>query len=66
VAHRARLRLLGDGWTSYGRTTIPDDKVVEVSEEEAATYLRYRGRARSVEFVEWVEDPADAEEQPQT
>jgi hypothetical protein len=66
VARRARLRLLGEGWTSYGGYTIPDDRIVEVSEEEAATYLRYRGRARSVEFLEWVEDPAGAEEQPQT
>jgi hypothetical protein len=33
--------------------------------EEAANYLRHRGRARSVEFLEWVEDPADAEEQLQ-
>jgi hypothetical protein len=36
-----------------------------MSEEEAANYLRHRGRARGVAFLEWVEDPADAEEQLQ-
>jgi hypothetical protein len=65
MARRVRLRLLGDGWTGYGGYTIPDDGIVVMSEEEAANYLRHRGKARSVEFLEWVEDPADAEEQPQ-
>jgi len=57
--------LLGDSHSGYGGYTIPDDGIIEVTEEEATIILRRRGSARSVEFLEWVEDHADAEdEQP--
>jgi hypothetical protein len=69
MARRARLRLLGDAHSGYGGYTLPEDGIVEVTEEEAANILRGRGRgrgsARTVEFLEWVEDRPDAEdEQP--
>jgi len=67
MARRARLRLLGNGWIAYNGATLPDDRVIEVTEEEAANFLRERGSARSVEFVCWVDDPDDhAEEHAQT
>jgi hypothetical protein len=73
VTRRARLRLLGEGWISYGGATLPDDRIIEVSEEEAAAFLRHRGSARRVEFVEWipgvsgsggVSDSGDEDDQP--
>jgi hypothetical protein len=62
MARRARFRLLGDHWIAYGGGTIPEDRIIEVSEEEAADFLRHRGSARSVEFLEWVPDPATPHE----
>jgi hypothetical protein len=67
VARRARLRLLGEGWISYGGATLPDDRIIEVSAEEAAAFLRHRGSARRVEFLEWipgVPDSGDEDDQP--
>lgn len=66
MAGRARLRLLGNGWIAYGGYTLPDDRIIEVTEEEAANFLRQRGSARSVEFLCWVEDSDDAEKPAQT
>jgi hypothetical protein len=43
--------LLGDGWHTYGGATIPDDRIVEVSEEEAAAFLKDRRSARGVEVL---------------
>jgi hypothetical protein len=59
VARRARLNLFGEGWIAYGCATIPDDRVIEVSEAEVASFLRHRGSSRRVEFVEWVPDAHD-------
>ena len=67
MTRRARLRLLGEGWISYGGATIPDDRIIEVSEEEAAHFLRHRGSTRRVEFLEWipgVSDSGDEDDQP--
>jgi hypothetical protein len=65
MARRARLRLLGEGWLSYGGATMPDDRIIEVSEKEAASFLRHRGSMRRVEFIEWVPVAEDSqEEQP--
>ena len=64
VARRARFKLLGDGWTAYDGYAIPDDRIIEVSQEEAASFLHRSGSARSVEFLGWVEDPAVKDEQP--
>jgi hypothetical protein len=63
MARRARLRLLGDGHSGYGGYTLPGDGIIEVTEEEAANILRRRGSARTVEFLEWVQDRPDAEEE---
>jgi hypothetical protein len=58
------VRLLGDSWRTFGGATIPDDGVVELSEEEAAAFLRDRRSARTVEVVGWVGDEAQ-ETEPQ-
>jgi hypothetical protein len=65
MARRARFRLLGDDWIAYGGDAIPEDRIIEVSEKEAAEVLRQRGSARSVEFLEWVPDPSDAPDDKQ-
>ena len=36
--------------------TLPDDRVIELSEEEAAAFLRDRSSARTVEVLGWVDD----------
>jgi hypothetical protein len=36
--------------------TIPDDRIVELSEEAAAAFLRDRRSARTVEVLGWVDD----------
>ena len=55
MTRRLRVRL-GDGWRSFGGATIPSDRVIEVSEEEAAVFLRDRSSARKVEVLGWVDD----------
>ncbi len=56
MARRVRLRLLGDGWHAFGAETVPEDRVVEVSEVEVAAFLRGRSGARHVEILGWVKD----------
>jgi hypothetical protein len=56
------LKLLGDNWHAFGGLTIPDDRVVEVTEQEAAAFLRDRSSARSVEVLGWVDDHPNAAE----
>ena len=53
---RVRLKLLGNGWHSYGGARIPDDREVVVTESEAAEFLEHRGSARDVEILGWIED----------
>jgi hypothetical protein len=62
MARRVRLRLLGDGWFAYGGAEIPEDRVVEVPEAEAAELLRDRSSARRVEVLGWVDN--DGEKDP--
>ena len=59
MRRRLRVRLLGDGWHTYGGATIPDDRVVEVSEEEAAAFLKNRSVARTVEVIGWVDEQSE-------
>jgi hypothetical protein len=54
--------LVGENWLEYGGAVIPDDRVVEVSEAEAAALLRDHGSARSVEVLGWVDDHAQSED----
>jgi hypothetical protein len=59
--------LLGDGWLVFGETSLPEDRVIEVSEHDAAQLLQRRGMSRKVEFLGWVQDPPTlerAEEHP--
>jgi hypothetical protein len=51
--------LLGDGWHTYGGATIPDDRIVDVTEEEAAAFLKDRSTARTVEVLGWVDEQGE-------
>ena len=51
------MKLLGDGWRGYGGYEIPDDRVIVITEAEAAAFLRDRGTARTVEILGWVDAP---------
>ena len=65
MTRRLRLRLLdrpGTGWHVFGDTDVPDDGVIELSEEDAARFLRDRGSERAVEVLGWVE--ADEPQEP--
>ena len=64
MTRRLRVRWLGDNWHAFGGLAIPDDRVVEVSEEDAAWFLRQRGSARSVEILGWVNDQANEQADP--
>jgi hypothetical protein len=65
LARRARFKLLGDGWAAYGGHAIPGDRIIEISEEEAASFLHRRGSGRALEFLGWVEErPEIEDEQP--
>jgi hypothetical protein len=55
VTRRLRVRLLGNGWQTFGGAAIPDDRIIELSEEEAAAFLKDRRSARRVEVLGWVE-----------
>ncbi|HEY9456638.1 MAG TPA: hypothetical protein VIQ56_01930 [Gaiella sp.] len=59
MGRRVRLKLLGDGWHAFGGTEIPADRVIEVSEAEAANFLRHRGSSRSVEVLGWIDEQED-------
>lgn len=61
MERRVRLKLLGEGWHAYGGATIPEDRIIEVSESEAAEFLRHRGSARRVEILGWVDDEERSE-----
>jgi hypothetical protein len=50
------LKLLGEGWISYGGARIPDNREIVVTEAEASEFLRHRGSARRVEILGWIED----------
>jgi hypothetical protein len=69
MARRVRLKLLGEGWHAFGDVEIPEipkDRVIEVSEAEAAAFLRHRGSARGVEFLGWVDEQAENAERAET
>ena len=55
MTRRLRVRL-GENVRTFGDAHIPDDRIVELSEEEAAAFLRDRGTRNSVEVLGWVDD----------
>jgi hypothetical protein len=61
MSRKLRVRLLGDDWIAYGEHSIPEDRVIELSEEDAARYLRAAG-TRKVEILGWIDtdDPDQA------
>jgi hypothetical protein len=65
MARRLRVRLLdraGSSWHAYGDSTeLPKDRVIDLSEADAAQFLRNRGASRSVEILGWVDDDSDDE-----
>jgi hypothetical protein len=56
VTRRLRLRL-GENVRTFGDASIPDDRIIELSEEDAAAFLRDRRTRSSVEVLGWVDDP---------
>ena len=65
MARRLRVRLLdraGSTWHAYGGSAeLPEGRVIELSEVDAAQFLRNRGASRSVEILGWVNDESDDE-----
>jgi hypothetical protein len=59
MSRRVRLKLIGDGWHAYGGT-IPEDRIIEISESEAAKFLHRRGSHRDVEILGWVDDDGES------
>ena len=60
MTRRLRLRL-GENVHSFGDAIIPDDRVVELTEEDAAAFLRDRSTRSSVEVLGWVDECSDEE-----
>jgi hypothetical protein len=66
MARRLRVRVIerpGVAFFAFGVATIPDDGVIELSEPDAAAFLRRRGSARDVEILGWVDDDRSAQPQ---
>jgi hypothetical protein len=63
MTRRLRLRL-AENVHSFGDVSIPDDRIVEISEEDAAAFLRDRSTRSSVEVLGWVDDHPDEEHSP--
>lgn len=59
MTRRIRLKLLGQGWSAFGGGTIPEDRIVEIPEADAAAFLRDRSAARKVEILGWVEENSE-------
>jgi len=57
MSRKLRVRLLGDDWIPYGGHDIPEDRIIELPEADAARYIREAG-TRKVEILGW----ADASE----
>jgi len=52
---------LGENVHSFGDAPIPDDRIVELSEEDAAAVLHDRHSRNSVEVLGWVDDDPEQE-----
>jgi hypothetical protein len=52
---------LGENVRSFGVARIPEDRIVELSEEDAARFLRDRRSRDSVKVLGWVNDDPDEE-----
>jgi hypothetical protein len=63
MTRRLRVRL-GENVRTFGDATIPDDRIVELSDEEAAAFLRDRRTRNSVEILGWVEDSLEEARPP--
>jgi len=58
MARRLRVKL-GENVRSFGVARIPEDRIVELSEEDAARFLRDRRSRDSVKVLGWVNDDPD-------
>src|SRR5918994_5932522 len=54
MTRRLRVRL-GESVRAFGGGAIPKDRIVELSEEDAAAFLRDRRTRNSVEVLGWVD-----------
>ena len=63
MARRLRVRL-GENVLAFGGASIPDDRIVELREEDAAAFLRDRGTRKDVEVLGWVDDQPEEERPP--
>jgi hypothetical protein len=63
MTRRLRLRL-GENVRTLGDASIPEDRIVELSEEDAAAFLRDRSARSSVEVLGWVDDHPHEERPP--
>jgi len=55
---------LGENVLALGGASIPDDRIVELREEDAAAFLRDRGTRKDVEVLGWVDDQPEEERPP--
>jgi hypothetical protein len=60
MTRRLRVRL-GESVRAFGGGAIPEDRIVELSEEDAAEFLRDRRTRNSVEVLGWVDDQPEDE-----
>jgi hypothetical protein len=63
VTRRLRVRF-GDNVHTFGGATIPDDRIVELTEHEVAAVLRERASRNSIEVLGWVESDAEEDRPP--
>jgi hypothetical protein len=55
VTRKVRIRL-GEGAHAFGGATIPDDRIIVITEVEAAKLLRNRDLRHHIEVVDVFED----------
>jgi hypothetical protein len=63
MTRRLRVRL-GANVHTFAGATIPDDRIVQLTEHEAAAALRDRVTRNSVEVLGWVESETEEERPP--
>jgi hypothetical protein len=63
MSRRLRVRF-GENVHTFGGATLPDDRIVELTEHEAAAFLRDRVSRSSAEVLGWVESDAEEERPP--
>jgi hypothetical protein len=60
---RLRVRL-GENVHTFGDAAIPEDRIVELTKEDAAAALRDRHTRNDVEILGWVDDDSEEDYPP--